>query len=378
MAILWIQKPLRAFLVLGTAMALQGCVAVAVPIAAGGLIGERSLSNSGSAANELDPSVEVATASEAAINSDLAPTVPEPAAALPPATPTSADFNAAFTQPSAPAVQSASSVTSSDTANAAAPERLSPPTGVPVSAVVSSSEVVTPPPTELATPQGRLVAHAAVEPPGDAAARSVLASPSADLVRPLPTPVPSAREPIELSGINQFLSYANQRQIGSEEEPSAAMISDRVSLQPVKAQCGGISPTILIDLDPENGVFDPSAASRPPSGLARGLAQLRSTGVNVAWISGNGIERLDQINRVLKFSGLDIYNEDRVLLVRGPDDRKQTLREELAQISCLIAIAGDSRSDFDELYDYLKNPEDAQSLEPLIGDGWFLIPQPLL
>jgi hypothetical protein len=156
------------------------------------------------------------------------------------------------------------------------------------------------------------------------------------------------------------------------------MLSDRLSLAPTKAQCGGVSPTILIDLDPEGGQFDPLTASRPPSGLARGLAQLRLRGVSVAWISSNSVDKLDSINRTLALSGLDINNEDRILLVRNNDDRKQTLREELAQISCLIAIAGDTRSDFDELYDYLKNPSDADSLEPLIGDGWFLIPQPLL
>lgn len=156
------------------------------------------------------------------------------------------------------------------------------------------------------------------------------------------------------------------------------MLSDRISLAPVKAQCGGVTPTILIDLDPEDGLFDPATATRPPSGLARGLARLRLSGVNVAWISGHGVGMLDAINRTLAFSGLDINNEDRILLVRNDNDRKQALREELAQISCLIAIAGDTRSDFDELYDYLKNPSDAKSLEPLIGDGWFLIEQPLL
>lgn len=156
------------------------------------------------------------------------------------------------------------------------------------------------------------------------------------------------------------------------------MLSNRVTLEPVKAQCGGVSPTVLIDLDPEGGLFDSTTASRPPSGLARGLAQLRESGVNIAWISGNGIDKLDAIKRALTYSGLDLANEDRVLLVRGPDDRKQSLREELSQISCLVAIAGDTRTDFDELYDYLKNPSDANSLEPLIGDGWFLIPQPLL
>ena len=333
-------NPVKFALLAAAAIALNGCVAAAFPIAAGGLLGERSISRSGDESVDVDPSVEVAAAAstDKLVNSDLAPVNEEAVEATPPATATSADFNAAFT----------------------AAESTAPPL---------PSSATEPPATTRPAPAGI---------PAEVASSPEATTPTAEIVRPLPTAIPSAREPLGTPGINQFLSYANGRRIGSEELPASAMLSDRISLEPVKAGCSGVSPTILIDLDPESGLFDPSAASRPPSGLAHGLAQLRSSGVDVAWISGNGIDKLDSISRVLKFSGLDLYNEDRILLVRSDDDRKQTLREELAQISCLIAIAGDTRSDFDELYDYLKNPADAASLEPLIGDGWFLIPQPLL
>ena len=63
---------------------------------------------------------------------------------------------------------------------------------------------------------------------------------------------------------------------------------------------------------------------------------------------------------------------------RGVEEIGILGREQLAQLSCLIAIAGDTRSDFDELYDYLLDPNDAAPLEPIIGEGWFLIPTPLL
>lgn len=337
---------------------LQGCIAAAFPLAAGGLIGERSLSNGG-APDRSEPVVEVAKAAqreqalpeqarpeqarpEQVVNSDLAPVETQTRTASPPASSVSADFNDAF----------------------------------------AGTKLAAAPVTERAAMPAPSIASEF--PPAPAPA------PDARVIRPLPTPVPSARQPLNPSldppldpslgpsGINQLLSYVNTRRIGSGEEPEAAMLSDRVALEPVKAQCGGVSPTVLIDLDPSGALFDSTSASRPPSGLARGLAQLRANGVGVAWISGNGIDKLDAIKRSLRFSGLDLNNDDRILLVRTPDDRKQTLREELSQISCLVAIAGDNRSDFDELYDYLKNPADAQALEPLIGDGWFLIPQPLL
>jgi hypothetical protein len=327
-----------------SAIALQGCVAAAFPIAAGGLLGERSLSGSSDEAPTIDATVEVAsaTSSDEITNSDLTPLGEESNGATPPATAGRADFNAAFA-----ATQNA-----------------------PPSSFSNGAEPLSPAITAPSKPPAALAASTV--------ATASSAEPASEIVRPLPTPVPSVRQPLGPPEINQLLSYANGRQINSEEEPASAMLSDRLSLAPTKAQCGGVSPTILIDLDPEGGQFDPLTASRPPSGLARGLAQLRLRGVSVAWISSNSVDKLDSINRTLALSGLDINNEDRILLVRNNDDRKQTLREELAQISCLIAIAGDTRSDFDELYDYLKNPSDADSLEPLIGDGWFLIPQPLL
>lgn len=178
--------------------------------------------------------------------------------------------------------------------------------------------------------------------------------------------------------INQLLSYANQREIASGKVPDSAMLSDRVSLKPERAQCNAITPTVLIDLDPAGGIFDPGSAARPPSGLGIGLARLRLGGVAIAWISANPMEKAGAIRTALARTGLDVNEEDRLLLLRNADDRKQSLREDLAGVACLIAIAGDTRSDFDELYDYLLNPADARSLEPLIGDGWFLIPQPLL
>lgn len=326
------QKIASIALTVCAAVALQGCVAAAFPIVAGGLVGERQIAKANEEARAAEASVEVTGTGQELVNADLAPVGAEPISAQPPATPSRADFNAAFVE------------TGSETA-----------------------------PTTRSTPPS---ASTIVSEPSAAGDQAEVAA--ANAVRPLPTPIPSAREALGPSAINQLLSYANSRQIASEEEPSAAMLSNRITLEPIKAQCGGVSPTILIDLDPEGSLFDPANATRPPSGLARGLAQLRLNGVSIAWISGNGVDKLDAVNRTLALTGLDINNEDRILLVRSPDDRKQTLREELSQISCLIAIAGDTRSDFDELYDYLKNPADADALEPLIGDGWFLIPQPLL
>ena len=41
-------------------------------------------------------------------------------------------------------------------------------------------------------------------------------------------------------------------------------------------------------------------------------------------------------------------------------------------------MAGDDRADFDELYDYLRDPDGAITLEKMFGNGWFLTPPPLV
>ena len=60
-------------------------------------------------------------------------------------------------------------------------------------------------------------------------------------------------------------------------------------------------------------------------------------------------------------------------LRREADDRKQQRKDNLAGITCIIAIAGDERADFDERFIYLRSPAAGAELEPIIGNGWFLI-----
>ena len=76
-------------------------------------------------------------------------------------------------------------------------------------------------------------------------------------------------------------------------------------------------------------------------------------------------------------SGLDPTGRDPILLTLGDGDRKQTLREQAAQTACLVAIAGDERRDFDELFGYLRDPTMATNFDSLLGAGWFLVPNPL-
>ena len=56
---------------------------------------------------------------------------------------------------------------------------------------------------------------------------------------------------------------------------------------------------------------------------------------------------------------------------------KQTRRDDFARAYCVVAMAGDERADFDELFAYLRDPTAALPLEKLVGQGWFIVPPPI-
>ncbi|KPF63052.1 hypothetical protein IP79_10845 [Porphyrobacter sp. AAP60] len=154
------------------------------------------------------------------------------------------------------------------------------------------------------------------------------------------------------------------------------MLADPIELDGKRRQCAaGEQPVALIDLDPAGGVFDPPANPEKQPGLALGLAVMREAGVVIAWLSDLSVNRSGGLRTALEQSGLDPRGEDIISLSRDGTDRKQLRMENLAGITCIIAIAGDERADFDERYKYLRNPEAGAGLENVIGDGWFLIDQ---
>ncbi len=180
--------------------------------------------------------------------------------------------------------------------------------------------------------------------------------------------------------------YAQQRGAnsanlsGSDLQPSgsartlSAVLLDPTRLNQRRKPCTNAQRTVLIDLDPGPSTFAPGDDINAPAGAAESLLSLRESEVEIAWISGTSAAYAGDVRVALKESALDPEGKDTLLLMRYPGDRKQTRREDLAASSCLIAIAGDERRDFDELFAYLVNPEAALGLELLIGDGWFLVP----
>ena len=133
---------------------------------------------------------------------------------------------------------------------------------------------------------------------------------------------------------------------------------------------------MIVDLDTETAPFAPGGTGVPAPGLAEGLARLREAGIVVLWVSQASANEVRKVADALLLSGLDPTGHDPLLLMRNAQDRKQTLRLEANLDVCVIAIAGDRRGDFDELFDYLRNPDAATGLEGMIGSGWFVAPAP--
>ena len=165
---------------------------------------------------------------------------------------------------------------------------------------------------------------------------------------------------------------------------SVALASPVVLEKPAFMACGDMPPAIIIDLDvSEVGSGEDAALGFPKAvdldikGLAAGLERLRGAGISVIWMSERSVEEQDGLLEALKASGLVSGDGDTLYLSGSGDYRKQTRRIEAASKSCIIAMAGDRKADFDELFDYLREPEAAFRLDSLIDAGWFLTPAPL-
>ena len=156
--------------------------------------------------------------------------------------------------------------------------------------------------------------------------------------------------------------------------PLSAMLADPIALDGQRKRCApGQQPVAVIDLDPAGGLFDPPADPERIPAAALGLAVLREAGVQIAWLSDLPVAQIGAVRTALEIAGLDLRGQDIVSLRRDPEDRKQARKESLAATSCIIAIAGDAKPDFDERFQYLRNPEAGAALDTAIGDGWFLI-----
>jgi len=294
------KRLLVPLLLLAAAPGLSGCVAAAVPIAAGLAMGRQSLKDDG-------PDLTEATADEAAASS---------------------------------AAEDANGDLSGNRGEAA-------------SAVAPASET---------------------EP-------TMLGSSDATDAVPLPEtlgPVePATEDERTFSALFAKVTAIAQADPFTEEKRESALLADPGASTPERAECAFAQTAVLVDLDPgeDEAPLDDSVTAPEP--LTRVLAALRAQEVAVLWLSRHTAVRAGAVRRALLRSGLDTLGNDELYLVRYEHETKVTRRADAAADYCIVAILGDEKRDFDELYSYLKDPDAALPFDELYGEAWFLAPAPL-
>ena len=190
--------------------------------------------------------------------------------------------------------------------------------------------------------------------------------------------------PSRYAAFSQFALDRMQRRTGGEALTSMVTVDNVDVSRPAFIPCDDKPPAVVIDIDDGTAGPDPMLAdTTTPArftaepGLAAELVRLRAAGIAVLWLSDHGFESDYAVYARLQASGLDSAGRDPLYAQMAPGDRKQGRRQEVAGRYCVLAVAGDKRSDAEEAYDYLLRPELAAPLEPLWNNGWFILPLPL-
>ena len=105
---------------------------------------------------------------------------------------------------------------------------------------------------------------------------------------------------------------------------------------------------------------------------------IRDAGLRLIWISGRRqTDVATTLDPLRQGTNPALKDEDLISLQEQSGLRKQERRWNLAQYYCIVAVAGDENSDFDELFDYLRNPDYAVGLGKFWNRGWFKVPNPV-
>lgn len=188
-------------------------------------------------------------------------------------------------------------------------------------------------------------------------------------------PLPDHAAPGEAAALAALRTRA-ERRLADEQPGPSALLARPSGLGPERVPCRTGPSAMLVDLDPAGGLA-PLETTGQPRALAATLAALRRQGLVIAWITDRAPRDARAIRAALAAAGLDPEGTDPLLVQRYPGEAKQARRRALGAGHCVLAIAGDSREDFDDLFAYLLEPGAAWRLEPLIGEAWFLIETPL-
>jgi hypothetical protein len=158
---------------------------------------------------------------------------------------------------------------------------------------------------------------------------------------------------------------------------SAVLVKNASLLEPKAIDCANKPLAAIIDLDVAPDTPAQMDVERQ-NGFAVLLQAMRDGDITIVWLAEASEARLKPITDLLREGDAPVMrDEDMVLIGLPKKTRKQERRWQLAQSHCVVAIAGDQRSDFDELYQYLRDQSYAIRLEAFMGKGWFELPHPV-
>ena len=326
-------------------LALSGCAVAVLPALAGGLVGRKAIEGPAPAPERMAPIVEVLAKPGVPAPDPVDLAVPAPAPAPSP-----------VAEP-APGLAEAATVE----------------TALSAPAPAAASPAATPAPASPGT-AAELPALAATLP----ATPAITATPpqAAFTLRTEDAPPP----PGSYAAFGRFAAVRAAPPLAGKPRQSALIDADSLSATPRTGACGSQRPAVAIDLDPGDRTFNLDDPPLPATGLAEVLADLRLAGISVLWVSSLTTDSEGRLGTILRATGLDPERKDRVVLLRkGRKDRKTTRLREVGADYCIVAVAGDRRGDFEEAYDYLRDPDGpiARTLDANIGNGWFLTPLPI-
>lgn len=207
------------------------------------------------------------------------------------------------------------------------------------------------------------------------------------------TPVPGEGDtPVPMSALDQLdqlvinnaylpfarhaLTEADRQQRGAMSR-GAVLIENVSLLEPQAIDCGNKPLAAIIDLDIAPGTPAEMEIERQ-NGFSTLLDAMRESDIRIAWLAEASEARLAKVLDLLREGEEPVMREGDIMLIGLPGSyRKQERRWQLAQSHCVVAIAGDRKADFDELYDFLRDQSYAIRLEAFMGRGWFELPHPI-
>jgi hypothetical protein len=156
----------------------------------------------------------------------------------------------------------------------------------------------------------------------------------------------------------------------------SAVLTRQVSLaDPKTISCDYKPLAVIIDLDAEAAAVGTDEV--PKATLAEITDVLRQRGIKLIWLTDKNQSALPEFLGPLRSGQIPVIKSDDLISYgANKGKRKQERRWKLAENYCIAAVAGDAKNDFDELYDYLRNPDYAIRLDAFWNRGWFVLPPP--